>query len=59
MYDDVSKYTPACTYLEGLQHLVEGIPVRAFAVPCTQIYWSDQVGEVHVAGQNKSLPGLG
>ena len=23
-------------YLKGLQHLVEGIPVKAFAVPCTQ-----------------------
>ena len=46
-------------YLEGLQHFVEGVPVRAFAIPCTQIYWSHQVGEVHVAGQHKPLPGLG
>ena len=23
-------------YLEGLQHLVEGVPVRTFAIPCTQ-----------------------
>ena len=46
-------------YLEGLQHLVEGVPVRAFAVPCTQIYWGHQVGEVHVTGQHKPLPGLG
>lgn len=50
---------PACTYLEGLQHLVEGVPVRAFAVPGTQVYWSDQVGEVHVTGQHKPLPSLG
>lgn len=46
-------------YLEALQHLVEGVPVRALAIPCTEIYWSDQVSEVHVTGQHKPLPGLG
>ena len=38
--------------LQRLQHLVEGGPVRASAIPGREVNWRDEVSEVHVCRQH-------